>query len=228
MGLGRSRSADTKPGMWGWVTKPLTKDLLPLSRTHAPSFLSRPPHLQLEEVAHKTVLPVTSSLIYWLLSRLGHKELVHHVPPHILWWQNSNHRGEDCTSRWRASSAFGIAVTWCPIQPFATSADASYKKKSTTVSVRATDRCQWDMRWLLGSFFLKWSDENYSGVAGGPGANCGGPNPFASRVGHTGFVWTHSSLGCVLLESSKSHLSQGVALFERHLGIDHISFSFSF
>jgi len=30
--------------------------------------------------------------------------------------------------------------------------------------------------------------------------NCGGHDPFASRVGHTGFVWTQSSLDCVVLK----------------------------
>lgn len=50
--------------------------------------------------------------------------------------------------------------------------------------------------------------------------NCSGHNPFVSCIGPTGFMWTQHSLSCVVLESSKSHLPQGVALFERHLGID--------
>lgn len=52
-------------GHWGWVTKPLSKALLPLSCTHAASFPQHPPPPFYNwEVALDMILPLTSSLIY--------------------------------------------------------------------------------------------------------------------------------------------------------------------
>lgn len=59
---------------------------------HASLLLFHPPDLQLEEAAHKMVLPLTSALIYWLLPRLGHENLVQTFLP--LWWQSCNSSGD--------------------------------------------------------------------------------------------------------------------------------------
>lgn len=78
MGFGRSWSAGTKLSI-GLGHQTLVEGTLTSFLHTSPSCFSLLPNLQLEEGAHKMVLLLTSSLIYWLLPRLGHKELVHTV-----------------------------------------------------------------------------------------------------------------------------------------------------
>lgn len=59
----------------------------------------------------------------------------------------------------------------------------------------------------------------------GLGVNRGGHNPFASRVWVVLALCVPRVVRSIVLESSKSHLPQGDALSQRHLGTDSISFS---
>lgn len=93
MGFSGSLSAGIELGSWGWVTKRFSKDPYLFLAHMPPSHFSQPPHVQLEEVAHKIVLPLTGSLIYRLLPRLDHNNHIHTIFP--FWWQNCSNRGED-------------------------------------------------------------------------------------------------------------------------------------
>lgn len=73
-------SAGTKLGIWDWVTKSLTKGLLPLFYIHDLLLLFPTKNLQLAEVARKMVLPLTGSRLL-TLARRGCKGLVHRFPP---------------------------------------------------------------------------------------------------------------------------------------------------
>lgn len=135
-GFGRLWSAVTNLGVWDWVFSPCQRDPYLFLAHMPPSHFFQPPNLQLEEVAHKMILPLTSSLIYWLLPRLGHKELVD-TPLLCLWWQNCNNRGEDGSSGWRASPSFCI----CDLMSVAITCHLfrCFYKKSTSEWVKAAD-----------------------------------------------------------------------------------------
>lgn len=125
-----------QPGRLGWVFSPCRRDPYLFLAHMPPSHFFQPPNLQLEEVAHKMILPLTSSLIYWLLPRLGRKEPVD-TPFLCLWWQNCNNRGEEGSSGWRASPSFSI----CDLMSVATTCHLSrcFYKKSTSEWAKAAD-----------------------------------------------------------------------------------------
>lgn len=180
MDFGRSWSAGTKLSI-GLGHQTLVEGTLTSFLHTSPSCFSLLPNLQLEEGAHKMVLLLTSSLIYWLLPRLGHKELVHTV--FYPFGGRTVPIGEKTGAADEARSAFGIARTWYQLQPFA--ASSAVFIKITPLSQRGPQigiNGAWALS--LGIFSLSWVIKTVVELhlRLGLGLNCAGHNPFASHV----------------------------------------------
>lgn len=140
MGFGRSWSAGPKLGIWDWVTKPLTKGLLPLSC--APASLLLFPTLTF---AARGGCPENGSafdrLSYLLTSAKAWSQRT--CPPFpSIWWRNYNNRGEDwpCGQRallrfWNCWDLMSVATVCHCYRCFL------LKKQSTTEAEKDTDWC---------------------------------------------------------------------------------------
>lgn len=136
MGFDRSWSAGTNLGIWSWVTKSLSKGLLPPHMP--PSHFFQLPNLQLEEVPMKWLCLWQAILFIDFCQGLVTENLFR---PFFPFGGRTETIGEKASSPWRAFSQL-LQLLWpditCyhlpPLQMFLLK-----KKQNTTESVRATD-----------------------------------------------------------------------------------------